>query len=46
MNDNSFTDLVCEEDEKKYMMTLITYSISPTISGYKPASIILSLIHI
>lgn len=40
MNDNSFTDLVCEEDEKKYMMTLITYSISPTISGYKPASII------
>lgn len=41
MNDNNFTGFIFEEDdEKKYMMTLITYSISPTISGYKPASII------
>jgi len=35
-----FIKFIYNADEKEYMMSLITYALSPTIAGYKPSSII------
>ncbi|AYD40866.1 DUF3793 family protein [Clostridium fermenticellae] len=39
MRDN-ILDFIKTEEDKRYMVNLITYAISPTISGYKPSTII------
>lgn len=35
-----FIKYIYNTDEKEYMMSLITYALSPTITGYKPSSIV------
>lgn len=35
-----FIEYMYNADEKEYMMSLITYALSPTIAGYKPSSIV------
>lgn len=37
---NNILNFIENREDKEYMVNLITYAISPTISGYKPSTII------